>query len=176
MKVILYTALVLILLSCGTRKSNVDLFKQSEKTNEGSKEKSEEKVETNSEKNYVEVKMRDKSELVYTTVVKEKLDSSGKVKERTSTTKSETRKDNSQTNKKSSETSKTFAYKTFTKTYWKEITIRIKEKHKQTKSSNLYWILALAFLGGLVVLFAYLYLKGRKKLAEASKEIVQGIF
>jgi cobalamin biosynthesis protein CobT len=164
MKVILYTALALMLLGCGTRKSNVDLFKQSEKTNEGSKEKSEETNKTEATKETSEVNKKDKSELVVTTTVFEKLDSSGRVKERTSTTKSETRKDNSQTNKKSSESLKTFTYKTFTKTYWKEVTIRIKEKHKQTESSNLYWILALAFLGGLVVLFGFLYVKARRAI------------
>lgn len=173
MRVIIYTAFIaLMLCACGARKSNVDLFKQSEKTKEESKERSEERVEINSEKNYVEIKQKDKTEEIVTTKVEEKLNPDGSVNKRTTTTKTEKRKDNSQTNKKSSESLKSFQYKTFTKTYWKEIIIRIKEKHKQTESSNLYWILALFFLGGIALLFGYLYLKTRRKLTEASKEVV----
>lgn len=177
MKVILYTAFIaLMLLGCGSRKSNVDLFKQSEKTNEGSKEKSEETNKTEATKETNEVKQKDKTEEVVTTKVEESLNPDGSVNKRTTTTKTEKRKDNSQTTKKGSETSKTFDYKTFSKTYWKEITIRVKEKHKQVEVSNVIIYVILGVIGCFAMLMTFLYIKTRNKLTEASKEIVQGMF
>jgi len=70
--------------------------------------------------------------------------------------------------KSASEQLKTFSYKTWVKTYWKVVTIRTKEKSKDVSVSNLGWIVGVVVLGGLALLFGFLYAKTKRKLVNAT--------
>lgn len=174
-KIILILLLVMIvagiLQSCGVRKSQVEINKQSEKVDEGSKDKGEEKKESESKSESKEEIKADKSEEITTTKVEEEIDSNGKVNKRTTTTSTEKRKDNSSSNKSTSNQSKSFEYKSWVKTYWKVVTIKTKEKSKETKTDNTGWIVGLVFLGGIALLFLFLYAKIRRKLSNATSMI-----
>lgn len=170
MKSITITAFIIMLLilgilqSCGVRKSNVDILKQSESTKEGGKDKGEEKKESESKSESKEETKVDKSEEVVTTRVEEEIDSNGKVNKRTTTTSKEKRTDNTKQSKSSSEQLKMFEYKSWVKTYYKVITIRIKDKTKDTESDNRSWVIAVGVLGSIALLFGFLYVKARRAI------------
>ena len=170
MKSITITAFIIMLLilgilqSCGVRKSNVDILKQSESTKEGGKDKGEDKKESESKSESKEETKVDKSEEVVTTKVEEEIDSNGKVNKRTTTTSKEKRTDNSQMNKSSSDQSKTFEYKSWVKTYYKVITIRTKEKSKDVEVDNRGWVIVVGLLGAIALLFGFMYVKARRAI------------
>ncbi len=163
---IIMVALGLIQSGCGSRKSNVDLLKQSEKIDEGSKDKGEEKSETEKKSESKEENKNDKTEDIVTTVVEDHLNDKGEVIKRVTSTKTEKRTDRSVSNKSASESLKTFEYKSWVKTYWKTVTIKVKEKHKQTESSNTAFYVVIGILGGIALLFGYLYVKTRRRVTQ----------
>lgn len=163
---IMLFALGLLQSGCGSRKVDVDILKQSEKIDEGSKDKGEEKKESEVKKENKEENKADKTEEVVTTVVKETYNPDGSINKRTTTTKKENRTDRSTNNKSSSESLKSFEYKSWIKTYWKTVTIKVKEKHKVSETSNTSFYVVIGVLGGIALLFLWLYVKARKRITQ----------
>jgi len=177
MKAIIYTAFIcLMLCACGTRKVQTDILKQSDKEVEKTTNKGEVKKEssTTEESNSSEqvAKVNEKQEQRITELYSE----NGTLKSRITELINSRDIDNSKKEESRSYVTKIRVDSNFTNTIYRTKTITLYVKEKKSESSNLYWILALSFLGGIALLFGYLYLKTRCKLTEASKEIVQGMF
>lgn len=177
MRVILYTVFIaFMLLGCGTRKVATDILKQSDKevektTNEGEvKKESSTTEESKSSEQVAKVNEKQEQRVI------ELYDSLGRLKQRITELVNSKDTDNSKKEESRSYVTKIRVDSNFTNTIYRTKTITLYVKEKNSESSNLYWILALSFLGGVALLFVYLYLKTRRKLTEASKEVVQGMF
>lgn len=166
----------LLLSACGSRRVQTDILKQSDKStekivNEGEVKKESSTTEESKSSEQV-AKVNEKQEQRVT----ELYDSLGRLKQRITELVNSKDIDNSKKEESRSYIAKIRVDSIFNNTIYRTKVVTLYVKEKKSETSNLYWILALAFLGGLALLFGYLYLKTRRKLTEASKEIVQGMF
>lgn len=177
MKVIIYTAFIaLMLCACGTRRVETDILKQSDKSKEKIVNEGEIKKESStteeSKKSEQVAKVNEKQEQRITELYNE----NGSLKSRITELINSKDIDNSKKEESRSYITKIRVDSNFYNTIYRTKIVTLYIKDKKSETSNIAFYVVIGILGALVVLFCYLYLKGRKKLTEASKEIVQGMF
>lgn len=153
-----------VLQSCGSRRSEVSIQKDSDKNVEKTTDKGEVTKESSTkEENKASeqiAKVNEKQEQRIT----ELYDENGKLKQRITELINSKDTDNSKKEESRSYVTKLRVDSNFYTTVYKDRTITKYVKSKETVSSNTGWIIAFSIMGLVALLFGYLYWKVRPKV------------
>lgn len=142
---------------CGTRKSDVNIHKSSEVVREADNTVTKEETKSEVEKKSTEEEKSDKVDEKQEQKITELYDENGRLKSRITELLNSKSTDKSTKAKQSSETLKTSQIKTVNNYITKEVRINTKEKIKSTEQSNgnLYLMIGLVLIVGMLLYFVY---------------------
>lgn len=150
--------------SCGSRKVETQISKTETKVKEESKDTGSQSNQTESSTKVIEAEKNDKVEENLTRRVEELYNENGQLIKRITELTNNKSTDKSTKDKSFLNSLISFEYKTWVKTYYKTITIRIKEKSKETKANNNAFYIVIGVLGALAIVLGYLYYNARSRL------------
>lgn len=150
--------------SCGSRKVETQISKTETKVKEESKDTGTQSNQTESSTKVIEAEKNDKVEENLTRRVEELYNENGQLIKRITELTNIKLTDKSTKDKSVLNSLISFEYKTWVKTYYKTITIRIKEKTKETKANNNAFYIVIGVLGALAIVLGWLYFKERQKV------------
>lgn len=162
--IVLILFLLGILQSCGSRRSEVNIQKDSDKSTEKTVDKGEVSKESSTTDNSKIIEQLAKINEKKEQRIIELYDSLGRLKQRITENVSSKDSDNSKKEESRSYVTKLRVDSNFYTTLYKDRTITKYVKSKKVVSSNTGWIIAFTIMGLVALLFGYLYWKVRPKV------------
>lgn len=163
--IVLILFLLGILQSCGSRRSEVNIQKDSDKSTEKTVDKGEISKESSTSDNSKIIEQLAKVNEKKEQRIIDIYDSLGRLKQRITENVSSTDTDNSKKEESRSYVTKLRVDSNFYTTVYKYRTITKYLKSKEVVSSNTGWTIAFTIMGLVALLFGYLYWKVRKRIA-----------